>query len=93
MITKALLVAIIMFFSKFFDWGYFNLQIRPIVLGPIVGLALGDLHQGVLMGAAIEAVFLGTFTVGGSVPSDIPSAAIFGTAFGCLLYTSDAADD
>lgn len=85
MITKALLVAIIMFFSKFFDWGYFNLQIRPIVLGPIVGLALGDLHQGVLMGAAIEAVFLGTFTVGGSVPSDIPSAAIFGTAFGILL--------
>ncbi|QVI34565.1 hypothetical protein BVJ53_00550 [Lacticaseibacillus chiayiensis] len=85
MVIKALLVGIIMFFAKFFDWGYFNVQLRPIMLGPIVGLALGDLREGVLMGAAIEAVFLGTFSVGGSVPSDIASAAIFGTAFGILL--------
>lgn len=85
MVIQALLIAIIMFLTKFLDWGFFNIQIRPIWIGPLVGLALGDLREGVLMGAAIEAVFLGTFSVGGSVPSDVASAGVFGTAFGILL--------
>lgn len=81
---NAILVAVVMYFAKFFDWGFLNLQIRPIILGPLVGLALGDLTQGIILGAAIEAVFMGTFSVGGSVPSDIPAGAIIGTAFGIL---------
>ncbi|GAF38690.1 hypothetical protein FC83_GL001971 [Agrilactobacillus composti DSM 18527 = JCM 14202] len=85
MVIQALLIAVIMFLTKFLDWGFFNIQIRPIWIGPLVGLALGDLRQGILMGAAIEAVFLGTFSVGGSVPSDVASAGVFGTAFGILL--------
>ncbi|HIY58352.1 MAG TPA: PTS sugar transporter subunit IIC [Candidatus Tetragenococcus pullicola] len=80
----ALLVALVMYLAKFLDWGALNIQVRPIILGPLVGLVLGDLTQGIILGAAIEAVFMGTFTVGGSVPSDIPSGAIFGTAFGIL---------
>lgn len=81
---EAFLVAIVMYLAKFFDWGFLNIQIRPIILGPLVGLLLGDLTQGIILGAAIEAVFMGTFSVGGSVPSDITAGAIFGTAFGIL---------
>lgn len=91
MIIQALLIAIIMFIAKFIDGSYFNIQVRPIWVGPLVGLALGDVQQGILMGAAIEAVFLGTFSVGGSVPSDVTSASIFGTAFGILLGKGTAA--
>lgn len=91
MVIQALLIAIIMFLTKFLDWGFFNINIRPIWIGPLVGLALGDLREGILMGAAIEAVFLGTFSVGGSVPSDISSAAVFGTAFGILLNKGTSA--
>lgn len=80
----AIFVAIVMFMVKFFDWGFINLMPRPIWIGPLVGLALGDLKSGIMIGAAIEAVFMGTFTVGGSVPSDITAAAVFGTAFGIL---------
>lgn len=85
MITQALLVALVMFIAKFLDWGYLNITPRPIWIAPLVGLVLGDLTTGIIMGAAIEAVFMGTFTVGGSVPSDITAASIFGAAFGILL--------
>ena len=84
MLIKAILVGLIMFLVKFFDWGFINIMPRPIWIGPLVGLVLGDLPQGCIIGAAIEAVFMGTFTVGGSVPSDITAAAVFGTAFGIL---------
>ncbi|MFD2728411.1 PTS mannose/fructose/sorbose/N-acetylgalactosamine transporter subunit IIC [Enterococcus camelliae] len=89
--VNAVLVAFIMYLSKFFDWGFGNLIPRPIWIGPLVGLVLGDLTQGIILGAAIEAVFMGTFTVGGSVPSDIQTGAIFGTAFGILTGKGVAA--
>lgn len=84
MLTKAIMVRLIMFLVKFLDWGFANIIPRPIWIGPLVGLVLGDLPQGCIIGASIEAVFMGTFTVGGSVPSDITAAAVFGTAFGIL---------
>ena len=82
--VQALLVALIMAFVNFLDWGFGHIQPRPIWIGPLVGLALGDLPTGCILGGMIEAVFMGTFTVGGSQPTDLCSAAVFGTAFGIL---------
>ncbi|MCO7124680.1 PTS sugar transporter subunit IIC [Sporolactobacillus shoreicorticis] len=90
MITQALLLAIVMFITKFLDWGWANIQIRPIVIGPLVGLVLGDMTTGIILGATLEAVFMGTFSVGGSVPSDIAAASVFGTGFGIILHQSAA---
>lgn len=81
---QSILVGLIMALVKWLDWGFLNIMPRPIWIGPLVGLVLGDLTQGIIIGAAIEAVFMGTFTIGGSVPSDITAAAVFGTAFGIL---------
>lgn len=92
MMTQALLVAVVMYLSKFLDWGILNIQPRPIWICPLVGLVLGDLTQGIILGAAIEAVFMGTFTVGGSVPSDIQSGAVFGAAFGILTAQGASLD-
>ena len=33
----------------------FTMLNRPIVIGPLVGLFLGDLHTGVIIGASLEA--------------------------------------
>lgn len=84
MLVKSILVGLVMFLVKWLDWGFINIMPRPIWIGPLVGLVLGDLPQGCIIGASIEAVFMGTFTVGSSVPSDITAAAVFGTAFGIL---------
>lgn len=44
----------------------FTMLNRPIVIGPLVGLFLGDLHTGVIHGASLEAVFMGVVNIGGA---------------------------
>ena len=44
----------------------FTMLNRPIVIGPLVGLFLGDLSTGVTVGAALEAVFMGVVNIGGA---------------------------
>ena len=39
---------------------------RPIIMGPLVGLVLGDLRLGIMTGATLELVWLGAFPVGAS---------------------------
>lgn len=54
---------------------------RPIVMGPLVGLIMGDLTNGIIIGSAIELVLLGAFQIGASNPPDVTSGGILGTAF------------
>lgn len=44
---------------------------RPIVLGPLVGLALGDLGAGLTIGASLELFFMGAISVGAYIPPDV----------------------
>lgn len=54
---------------------------EPIVIAPVVGLLLGDLQTGLIVGAALEAIFLGVIVVGGERPSDPAIAATVVTYF------------
>jgi PTS system mannose-specific IID component len=58
---------------------YFTLY-RPLVGGTIVGLILGDVQQGMAFGAALNAVYLGFISTGGTLPSDLVTAGYMGTA-------------
>lgn len=55
--------------------------VRPIVIGPIMGLVLGDLTTGCIMGASFEAIYLGIISAGGGAPADAYSATIICTTF------------
>lgn len=80
-IYQALLIAMVAAFGKFTgDIGGFMFD-RPIVLAPLVGLVLGDLQQGLLMGAALELIFLGVVSIGGATPSDANMGSVLGSAF------------
>jgi fructoselysine and glucoselysine-specific PTS system IID component len=57
---------------------------RPLVLGPLVGLALGDLTQGVIIGAELELIFMGNIKVGAAIPPDVITGGVLGTAFAIL---------
>ena len=59
--------------------GYFTLY-RPLIGGTIVGLILGDVGQGMAFGAALNAVYLGFVSTGGTLPSDLVTAGYIGTA-------------
>ncbi|MDO4941710.1 MAG: PTS sugar transporter subunit IIC [Lachnospiraceae bacterium] len=59
----------------------FTMINRPIVIGPFVGLLLGDLQTGVTIGAALEAVFMGVVNIGGASAAEPGIATAVGTAF------------
>ncbi len=65
--------------------GYFTLY-RPLIGGTVVGLVLGDVRQGMVFGAALNAVHLGFISTGGTLPSDLVTAGYIGTA---LALASD----
>lgn len=58
--------------------------IRPIITSTLVGLVLGDITNGIIMGAALELIFMGAIQIGGSVPPDVLVGAGLGTAFAII---------
>lgn len=58
-----------------------SLQTRPLVLGPLVGLVMGDLQAGCMIGATLELAFMGAVGVGAALPPEVVSGGILGTAF------------
>ncbi|MDG5114220.1 PTS mannose/fructose/sorbose/N-acetylgalactosamine transporter subunit IIC [Companilactobacillus pabuli] len=81
MILKAFLLACVAFIGKL-DLATDTNQIqRPIILGPIVGLIMGNLSMGVTIGATLELAFLGSYSVGAFIPPDVIVGGVLGTAF------------
>ncbi|MDO4615478.1 MAG: PTS sugar transporter subunit IIC [Lachnospiraceae bacterium] len=54
---------------------------RPIVLGPLTGLIFGDVQTGLMVGVAIETMFLATVHVGTAFPPDATFSTVIATAF------------
>ena len=54
---------------------------RPIILGPLTGLILGDLSTGLKLGVEIEIMFLASVFVGTAIPCDEVMSTIIGVAF------------
>lgn len=79
-----LLITLIIFFGHSEDLLGTTLLGRPLVLGPLVGWVLGDLHQGVIIGASLELIFMGNIKVGAAIPPDVVTGGVLGTAFAIL---------
>lgn len=79
--TRVVLMFLIAFFAYMHCWFGSTMWNRPIVVAPLVGLALGDLETGVKLGATLELVFMGAFPVGASNPPDFVSGTIIATAY------------
>lgn len=54
---------------------------RPLLLGPLAGLILGDLQTGIILGASLELVMMGVVGIGSATPPDTVSGSILATAF------------
>ncbi|MDU7708999.1 MAG: PTS sugar transporter subunit IIC, partial [Clostridium sp.] len=54
---------------------------RPLVLGALVGIILGDVKTGVMIGFQLELVFMGMYAIGASIPPDMIVGSVLGTAF------------
>ena len=89
MVTAALQICIAYYLIMVIDYlsGWQCIS-RPIVVAPIAGLILGDFKTGIMMGAALESVFMGISAIGGSIPADGTTSSIIAVAFTLLTGAS-----
>ncbi|WP_367990035.1 PTS mannose/fructose/sorbose/N-acetylgalactosamine transporter subunit IIC [Vibrio sp. NTOU-M3] len=57
---------------------------RPLVSGMLVGLILGDLQTGIMVGVAVQAVYIAMVTPGGAMPADLNFVAFPAVALGVM---------
>lgn len=81
MIMQAVLLGIVAFIAQSEYALGTSLLSRPIVTGLFTGIVLGDIKTGIIMGATLELAFIGSFSVGASIPPDVVTGGILGTAF------------
>ena len=88
LLMQSLIAAAVMFLV-WLDYEWVHIwTYRPIVLGPLMGLCLGNLQIGIEVGATIELMFLATVWVGSAVPpNEILSTGI---ATALAVTTKDA---
>lgn len=93
MIKEALLLSITYLSIYILDPSLLSWQAlnRPLVVSPIVGAVLGDFKTGVIMGAALESIFMGISAIGGQIPADATTASIIAVAYTILTGSTTEA--
>ena len=62
---------------------------RPLVMGALTGIVMGDIPTGVALGATLELAFMGAFSIGASIPPEMISGTVLGTAFAISTGSGD----
>ena len=64
---------------------------RPLVVGLVTGILMGDMKTGILMGASLEAVFLGNVNIGGVIAAEPVTATTLATTFAIIANVEQQA--
>ena len=81
MLTQAILVAIWAGICSLDDVGPQMLR-RPLLTGTVAGIIMGDMVQGLAIGATLELMWMGVGNVGAYSAPDIVAGAIIGVSLG-----------
>lgn len=54
---------------------------RPIVVGLVAGILMGDISAGCIIGASLEAIFMGAVNIGGAISAEPVTATALAVAF------------
>jgi PTS system mannose-specific IIC component len=65
---------------------------RPLVGGLVVGLILGDVATGIIVGAAIQVVYIALVTPGGTVSADVRAVTYIGIPLSILAIRAQGLD-
>lgn len=65
---------------------------RPLVAGLIAGIIMGDIQSGILVGAAIQVVYIALVTSGGTVSTDVRAVSYIGIPLAVLAIKSQGID-
>lgn len=81
LLTRTILIFLVAYIANIHTVFGTSLINRPIVLGTITGMIMGDIQQGIIMGGTLELAFIGAVSIGAYIPPDMISGTILGTAF------------
>ncbi|AXX65095.1 PTS sugar transporter subunit IIC [Bombilactobacillus bombi] len=92
MLKTAILAALCVFvcFGGNWLWGQTMIE-RPLVVGMITGLIFGDIRTGIMMGASLEAIFMGAVDIGGALSAEPVTATVLATTFSIILNVNQKA--
>lgn len=65
---------------------------RPLIGGLVVGLILGNVPMGIMLGAAIQIVYIALVTPGGTVSADVRAISYIGIPLAMLYVSSTGLD-
>ena len=90
MAGAALKICIVYFLLNYVDEILLSWQCltRPIVIAPLAGLVLGDFRTGIIMGAELEAIFMGISAIGGVIAADATLSSVIAVAYTILTGAS-----
>lgn len=81
MMLESILLAIVAFIASIDEYTFgASMMGRPLFISPIVGFILGDLQAGVVIGATLELMFMGSIMVGSATPPEVYASSVLGTA-------------
>lgn len=88
-IFQALLVGLVGFMVGIDQFSFLESLYRPIVVGPIVGIILGNPSLGLTIGASVELMLVGSMPIGGAQPPNAGLAVIMAVVLGISLGEQD----
>ncbi|GEN94021.1 PTS mannose/fructose/sorbose/N-acetylgalactosamine transporter subunit IIC [Pediococcus ethanolidurans] len=92
MLKVALLAALTVFICYGGNWLFGQTMIeRPLVVGMVTGFIMGDLHTGIIMGASLEAIFMGAVDIGGALSAEPVTATVLATTFSIIMNVNQKA--
>lgn len=80
----ALACTLVYWFIVAFDETFGTACSRPIFLGFATGLVCGDVKTGVIMGASLEAIFMGISPIGGVMSSNTRLSTVIGVSMAIM---------
>lgn len=82
MLQLALLAFLASFICYFVQWTFGQPMIdQPICVGLVAGLIFGDVTTGIIIGAAMEAIFIGNVNVGGATSAEPVTGTVMAICF------------
>ena len=87
MIETAIIAYITAFLCYWIQWTFGQPMIdQPLGVGLVAGIAFGDITTGIIIGAALQAIFIGSVNVGGATSADTVAGTVLAV---CFVTVSD----
>lgn len=94
LVFQAILISLLCYFGSLSSpWifgatgGWYTLS-RPLVSGMLIGLITGNVREGIIIGVAVQAVYIALVTPGGQMPADLNYVAYPAMAVAIMSHAS-----